>query len=84
MKTTKIKATATEKTVTTITLEIDGKKINVTKEDAKAVYDELNKVFGPKVNQLDQYKKRINDVWNAPTYPPITPYTYPKPFEITC
>lgn len=72
MKTTKIKATATKKTTTKITLEIDGKKIVVSEQDARQVFNELNEIFGtpnPVEDAVKHWQRKFERIPHEPKNP---------------
>ena len=50
----------------TYELEIDGKKVKISEDEARKLHSDLNKHFGSKVNPLDDLLKRTNPSPLAP------------------
>lgn len=95
MSETKKKPSVVIKRQTTVTVVINDQKIDITEEDAKALYEDLKKEFGPK-DLSPGWKKMYEDLvernrnrptrdnsdplpWQAPWY-----HDYPQPIEVWC
>lgn len=79
---------AERKTTTTIRLNLDGKVRELTEDEARAIWQELNKLFGSTINICESAKKEWNEsILQPPAYPPQYPMPQPTTipsWTITC
>ena len=74
--------------ITQIQIKLKDREISLSSEEARKVYEELDKLFEMEQSEtVKQYEKIVPMPYPVPSYPPIiierTPY-WPRPWETTC
>lgn len=58
-----------------ITIEIDGKPVAITPDEARRIYGELAAIFAPPVQMTPHSSGPVTVTWNQPAVlPPVQPY----------
>lgn len=58
-----------------ITIEIEGRPVAITPDEARRIYSELTAIFAPPVRMTQHSPGPVTVTWNQPAVlPPVQPY----------